>query len=96
MRWRAVAVGGLVVLSLINALVRLWGDWYTFFGVLAGQAIFLFGGIYPFLYHKTMLSFPGAVAVSFNPDRTDTETLWLRRLLVFAHTFFYALAFLVS
>lgn len=95
MIWRAVVVGGLVVLSVINA-ARLWGDWYTFFSVLAGQTFFLFGGIFPFLYNKTMRSFPGAAPVNFNPDRTDTETLWLRRFLVFAHMALYAASFLAA
>ena len=55
MIWRAVAIGLLVVFSLANGGFRLWGAWGHFLPVLVAQGFFIFGGIYPFLYGRTML-----------------------------------------
>lgn len=97
MSWRAAVVGALVVLSIVNAVTRLWGDWPNFFAVLGAQAYFIFAGIHPYLFNKTILAFPiGGADIKFNPDRADIETLFLRRFLVFCYTSLYIFLFWAS
>lgn len=94
MNWRAGVIWFLVVFSLINAVMRLWGSWPTFIAVLVGQAYFIFGGIYPYLYNKTILSFPGAVDAKFDPE--DPENSLTRSILLFGHSFLYCFMFIAS
>ena len=97
MNWRAVVIVLLVVLSLINAFVRLRGDWGNFLAVLGGHAFSIFGGIYPYLFNKGMLGFPGTTLhTKFNPDTKDTDTSLKRLIFFFGHTSIYLLLFLVS
>lgn len=97
MSWRTAVVGALLVISLVNAVMRLWGDWPLFCAAVGAQTYFVFAGIYPYLFNKTILAFPiGGPDVKFNPDESDTETLWLRRFLVFVYAALYLGVFWAS
>lgn len=97
MSWRAAFVGGLVVLSLANAVMRLWGSWPNFFSILAAQTYFIFAGIYPYLFNKTMLAFPiGGADAKFNPNPTGTDSSLIRSILMFTYSSLYFLLFLIS
>lgn len=89
MNWRAVVIVLLVVFSLVNGVVRLWGDWGHFLPVLVAQGFFVFGGIYPFLYGRTMLLRFGATLKASG----NTE---LRIFTALVYTLLYLLMFLVS
>lgn len=97
MSWRAAVVGVLVVLSLVNSVMRLWGDWATFFAVLGAQTYFIFAGIYPYFFNKMMLAFPmGGADAKFNPNPTDTNSSLIRSILMFVYTTLYFLMFLAA
>lgn len=97
MNWRATVVWVLLIMSLGNALMKFWGNWLVFFAAVGSQAYFVFAGIYPYLFKKTILAFPiGGADIKFNPDQADTQTLWLRRFAVLTYAILYALIFWVS
>lgn len=82
---------------MLNSVVRLWGDWPTFIAVLGGQTFSIFAGIYPYLFHKTMLALPmGGGDAKFNPDPTDTGASIHRSALLIGYTFIYFIMFLAS
>lgn len=89
MTWRSVVVLFLLIVSISNAVIRLWGDWPTFFAVLGAQSFFVFGGVYPFLYGKTMW-------LRFGVELRSGENADLRTFIVLGYVLLYALMFFAS
>lgn len=92
---RRLIVWLLVGVTVLNAFARLWGNWALFVTVLFAQAFFIFGGIYPYLFNRTMISFPGATDAEPVTHR-DSSGYLKRHVLFLGHVAMYCLMFLAS
>lgn len=65
--WRALFVIILLIIPVLNAFKN-WGQWEYIFRISTPQIIATIGGIYPFLYKKTMVG--GIGGLSYNEDNS--------------------------
>ena len=89
-------LGGLVLFTIANAVLRLWGNWYVFFIVTFVQALFIVWGIYPYLFDKKMLVFGGGDDLEYHPGTENVKSRWLRRLAMFGYMVCYLGSLLAS
>jgi len=89
--WRMWVVVSLVVLTLCNAVLQFWGNWYDLLSLSFIQLLCIYAGIYAYLFKKTMYGKLGGIKYEEgNTDLEATRSLgFYMYLAIYIALFFY-------
>lgn len=92
-RWREWVVITMALLATGNAVLRFWGDWYTFIVILLIGHLYIcvYGGVYAYLFNKRMFGKFGSIDYKVNDTGIGAARSlgFYMYILIYIALFFY-------